>query len=424
MVIPSIIFAFFGNFPNTAFFEKQQTSGAVLYGLIVYLLFYACLLMGFMGTTKPRGRTHSYTTTSGCTAYDLRKGYYYILVIIVFAYVATSTMNSIVEKGGIVDFVVDNMKKRFDPYPVERNIIDQIVNALNLEAMLKLLILVGFYFRRLLRPSFAFAWILPFLWLCYSALQGSRGTIIMAILPFIAIELIGRNQERPVPIVDKYQERKTKKKFTVFAIFFGIVLFAGYGSIRSNIEQGEDQVPIGGAVNNAVVDILGAGYGLRGLSAIVGEFGENLQYFYGKTYLDMILLPIPRSIYTSKPEWYGIDDITRAMGWPESTESAVSMPGEAYANFGIFGIFIGVVFGMLLRIFKMDFATGASPIHFLYVSFGITVLFIANWMSFTGIMNSFARLLVGYLLLRIVLKPTRKAPAAAVLQLLKEKHND
>ena len=71
------------------------------------------------------------------------------------------------------------------------------------------------------------------------------------------------------------------------------------------------------------------------------RYGHDLDFLMIKHIL-MLLLLIPRAIYKSKPEWYGIDDITTGMGWPSSSQSAVTMPGETYANFGWFGLFVAV----------------------------------------------------------------------------------
>jgi len=138
---------------------------------------------------------------------------------------------------------------------------------------------------------------------------------------------------------------------------------------------------------------LSQGSGLEGVSNIIDLYGSSVDYMFGKTYLDMLLMPVPRSIYSSKPDWYGIDDITRGMGWPESTQSAVTMAGEAYANFSYFGLIIGVGYGVVLGlIVRVMFS---NPILLtLYPTVIIQMILVTNWMGFTGFMNAFLKSLV------------------------------
>jgi hypothetical protein len=136
-----------------------------------------------------------------------------------------------------------------------------------------------------------------------------------------------------------------------------------------------------------------AGHGLLGISHIVAEYGQSVPFLGGKTYFDMLLLPVPRTIYTAKPAWYGIDDITRGLGWPESTQSAVTMPGEAFANFGLFGLLMAIPMGLLFG--QLEKTMRVNIIRYLLL--GPTVFFqmvaVTNWMSFTGFMNA-AQLLI------------------------------
>ena len=81
------------------------------------------------------------------------------------------------------------------------------------------------------------------------------------------------------------------------------------------------------------------------------RYGHDLDFLMGKTYIDMLLLPIPRAIYKSKPEWYGIDDITTGMGWPSSSQSAVTMQVKLTQIFGWFGLFVAVFYGCFLVYF-------------------------------------------------------------------------
>jgi hypothetical protein len=175
----------------------------------------------------------------------------------------------------------------------------------------------------------------------------------------------------------------------------------GVGAIRGKIEnEYKDQ----SHDNSSLINNLAQGSGLDGVTSVVHHFSSTNNFFYGKTYLDMLLLPIPRSIYTSKPEWYGVDDISRLMGWPESTQSAITLPGEAFANFGWLGLLMAPLYGVLLYfISKKLYAIGGSW-FFWYISVGVSTLSVANWMAFTGIMNQLSTSVMIFLFCKIFMK--------------------
>lgn len=75
---------------------------------------------------------------------------------------------------------------------------------------------------------------------------------------------------------------------------------------------------------------------------------------------NILLLPTPRTIYTSKPIWHGVDDIAKVMYWPSSTQSDVTIPGESYTNFGPFGVLVAIgfamIYGLLYKSYLQDLA--------------------------------------------------------------------
>ena len=175
-------------------------------------------------------------------------------------------------------------------------------------------------------------------------------------------------------------------KYAIFSMFV-VSAFLTYRAVRTALVN----EALGQAKNeqNVVVKVLSQGSGLQGISAILRRYGKDVDYLYGKTYFDMFLLPIPRVIYTSKPSWYGVDDISTGMGWPKSTQSAVTMPGEAYANFGWFGLIVPIILGTILGLILKLIFTKAGLFFVIYPSIIIPCLFVSNWISFTGLMNMF-----------------------------------
>jgi hypothetical protein len=149
------------------------------------------------------------------------------------------------------------------------------------------------------------------------------------------------------------------------------------------------------------------GEGLIGLSSILAYYPTRLPYLGGKTIHDMLLLPVPRSIWHDKPSWYGIAEITRGMGEPEVTQSAVTIPGELYANYGPVGIVgmlcYGLVFGYVHRL------RYGRRFRYAYAAILLPVLFVTFWMATTGLINGLLPLAPSLVVLALVFPPSRTA---------------
>jgi hypothetical protein len=76
------------------------------------------------------------------------------------------------------------------------------------------------------------------------------------------------------------------------------------------------------------------------------------------------------------------------MGWPESTQSAVTMPVEAYTNFGFYWLLVAIHFGLLFS--QLQKAIGVSRVRHLLLGppFFFEMASVTNWMAFNGYMNA------------------------------------
>lgn len=247
---------------------------------------------------------------------------------------------------------------------------------------------LGFFYRNKFQRRWLFGVLFPTLAVLLAMLTFLRGSVLTCTITLIFAEVMRRKMEGSFHGVPHSRTVKSRQTATVLACIaimaFGIY---GYGSVRDGFRGAvSGGVEEGDAV--AAPTFLTAGHGLLGLAHILSNYGAGTDWLYGKTYIDMALLPVPRAIYPSKPDWYGIDDITRGMGWPETTQSAVTMPGEAYANFGIWGLFMAIPLGLLFG--ALNRVVTATQVGTLLL--GPTMFFqipaVANWMAFTGIMNS------------------------------------
>lgn len=147
--------------------------------------------------------------------------------------------------------------------------------------------------------------------------------------------------------------------------------------------------PMGAAVGNEVLRLV-RGEGLVGLAHII-EFYERNEKLGGKTYKDSLLMPVPRAIYPEKPTWYGAADITRPMDGRKS-QDAVTIAGEAYANFGVAGVLLAVVWGA--AIYLLTWLTRIQGYVVIYPSLLVPAVISAMWMGSIGLVNQ----LVGYVI--------------------------
>jgi hypothetical protein len=242
---------------------------------------------------------------------------------------------------------------------------------------------------------FVRSWMLPFFGVLVSTLTFFRGTQIAYFLGLVIIETLATKNTR---FQSKMMEKNKKGNWTKRAISLGIMavlFFIAYGSLRNSLIQRfrsfgyTEKASLKYGLQVELRRVV-TGEGLRSLAAIINFYPQGADFLYGKTLLDMTLLPIPRFIWEDKPLWYGIDDITRGMGWPASTQNAVTMPGEFYANFGYPGIllmmFYGLIFGAFNR-YRLN-----TRWMFAFAVWMPTTVMTTFWMAYTGFMNSLIRL--------------------------------
>jgi hypothetical protein len=215
-------------------------------------------------------------------------------------------------------------------------------------------------------------------------------------------------------------------------VAIGVVLFLGYGVVRNAAvlaAQHEQEArasaspsPSGGtgapasaspvptvipAVTGEAVDYEAArilrGEGLLGIASIVAYYPSHQGFLGGQTIRDMLLLPVPRSIWHDKPAWYGIAQITRGEGEPDTTQSAVTIPGELYANFGPVGLAGTLFYGMLFGFFHRQ--RNGRRFRYAYAAILLPLVFVTYWMSTTGLINGLLPLAPAAVVLFAVFPP-------------------
>lgn len=234
----------------------------------------------------------------------------------------------------------------------------------------------------------------------FCILSLSRGTIIsLFICIFATIELKQNGNFSPV------YKRRFKNIFLIGV--FSFLLFGGLRTAVQNEFWGEANSEgltsnIVGALKNTL------GSSLIAVSRVVRYIDGGGHLYYGQSYEEMFLSLIPRSILPDKPELYGVETLTLAMGSPESTMDAITMPGEAIMNFGYCGVLFGYLWGLVFRL--IDSFRRYKRIKYFWAAAVFVIGTTCCWMSFTGLFAQTKYLVIYYfaLCLMIPRKQQRK----------------
>ena len=175
------------------------------------------------------------------------------------------------------------------------------------------------------------------------------------------------------------------------AFLFVVVIFLFLNFMRSEHNYGRDFVDRG-RVQNTINYIVN----LRSIDTfwntafIIENFPKKFKYYYGETYAAIPVGFIPRSVWKDKPvglsaplgimQKFGFQEDFNADNWKLLNKFSLSpgLLGEAYANFGIYGIlFIPILLGFLSR--KLDLVIQAGSYgHSLNSSLFLSAFFLVH----------------------------------------------
>lgn len=290
-------------------------------------------------------------------------------------------------KGSVDTFVADTLAARFAGTAAEWTDVGVWSKVFLPLAFLA----IGVLFATRERAPVTRGVLLPMLGVGLAVTTFFRGTILMFVIGLLIVET-GRRRDQwaaePGRVAAELR-RSIAPLLIVGAV--GVAGFVGYGAVRNYLTLRDIERDVTPSTGLRIeLERYVRGEGLIGIAAILDYYPRKRAFLDGRTIRDMLLLPIPRAVWPEKPTWYGIDDITRGMGWAESSQSAVTMPGELYANFGYAGIALMFVWGAVFGAFRR-FRYG-SRFRFLYAFQLVPVMFTTCWMAFTGFMNGLIEL--------------------------------
>lgn len=393
--VPAILWAAFG-IRNPYLWAKPLSYEDVTIGVAYYSVGYLLLFCGFVACTNPDWSWEQKTV------WKIKRNMFWFLAACLLALSLLELWSQISDYGSVEKWFWYKLRVRWEgklreqPWP---SIWAQVLSYIPCRPLFNLVVLVGFFHRYEMRKPVVLGLFLPLTAVALAMTTFYRGSILVLMVGFAFVEFM-RLRPQGFYSHGQHVRRGAGRLRVIHFVLAGVLLFVVYGAVRRYFGAMAWHAKADQAEAVYVYRFWAHGSGLFGVSSIIRDYREEVPLLGGKTYIDTLLLPVPRFIYTSKPEWYGISDITRAMGWPKSTQSAVTIPGEAFANFGWLGVLLPSLFGVLLAQFYILCSRSKAYLLFLYPGVILYMLVITNWMSSSGIMSQFSNLVCSIFILR------------------------
>jgi len=316
------------------------------------------------------------------------------LYVLMFALQVAAFRGAVAEAGSLVEWGRIALTTRFKSDELtELSFVARLSSKVGMPILLAM---TGVLFQLRGRRRLLFGVVLPLLTFALAVLTLLRGNVLNLMIGLAILANVPAQLPSAISLVaSRVRRRAVGNRLLVAAI--GIFLMLSV--VRNVLTDWAWGVEGESSSLSAELIRLFRGDTLVGIASIMRTYGEELAFMGGKTITDMLLLPVPRAIYTSKPAWYGIDDITRAMGWPTSTQSAVGMPGELFANFGYAGIVGMIVYGASFALFRRLRRSAPGAVMYGFVL--LPAMIATFWMGFTGFVSQLSTipvLLVVFLL--------------------------
>ena len=165
-------------------------------------------------------------------------------------------------------------------------------------------------------------------------LTGTRSLTAAALAPFVVLPRYMGNA-------------RLFRRLAVLAVAGGFVLFTVQLVYRAT---GFQHAQLGYALTHANPISTLDGFELDWTGEAMRNYGHAFPYLNGQSFYAVIASPVPRVFWHDKPDGYGTPNATN-LGYPAGETMSSAWIGEAYANFGWFGIpIVGLIAGGLMGI--------------------------------------------------------------------------
>ncbi len=386
LFIPALAMIITGEMPNKPPYIPKFTREDVAFGALVGGISFAFIYLGYLTGYALVGNSANKTDNT----YIIRKRALFILVLSLTIYLITQ-LNVIELLGGPVEYFLSMVKFRRSVFEANETFSQQanaLLAAISRDVALSLCAII-FAERRTLRLRRT-AWFLVVVGFLVSASTFYRGTLLLFGLMLLAgqhlafrKQVYGRASHQ---VMEPRKAGRRQRRKLIWAMSLVVIVFTAYGSGRSYISAKEWGVA-GFSVQDGISKEFRRfkeGAGLYSLVHIVHAFPNETEYLSGSTLINQAVRYVPRSILENKPKNYGAYEITAALGYPNTGE-AVTIPGETWANFGLFGLPLATLFGVLFGYLGANRYRGR--VQYFYLSMGMSIILAIGWFSFTGFMS-------------------------------------
>jgi len=223
--------------------------------------------------------------------------------------------------------------------------------------------------------------------ICVSLATFYRGTLLLFFLMLASAEQYriqnGAKQFASRSAAANYKKGQFRKLASLSIV--GVILFTIYGALRSFLgSNARDEVQSSGgeAFASELGRLIDHG-GFYSLTHILSTF-DKANLLYGESiYSTLFFRFIPRNFWPSKPLNYGAYDINNVLGYPGTTQAAITIPGELFANFGLLGVGAGMLLvGYLLS--KFQDLSRSRRLDLFHTSTVASLVISIGWFSTTG----------------------------------------
>ena len=185
---------------------------------------------------------------------------------------------------------------------------------------------------------------------------GRRNELLNLIVPLMVIAKMLAKQPVSGQIEVKQKPQKIINKFLIIIIPASIIIFGFITYVRGNFDNNLD-FNILLSFNNFIEPILESTYfaDINILGSIIERMkSRNLDFMMGQSYLNVIYGFVPRFLWSDKPAIsLGIFVKNEVFGLRGSLGGIPpTMPGEAFINFGWWGLIVPFIYGFVLRKFE------------------------------------------------------------------------
>lgn len=212
------------------------------------------------------------------------------------------------------------------------------------------------------KPMFVFSLILSYF--CVFIVTGNRSVIITSVIMVFLVYILGGS--------------KVNWKFLISISIMIIIVFGFLGKIRSS--GNETNHSLSDSVTYTFNEMKARAVSVNGVIPILAKVPDEVDWLYGRSYLSIPYIFIPSALLSmDKPDAGG--RITTKLIYKRDDTGIPPTPlGEAFWNFGIFGVFfIYLILGLIIRFFYNNLIVSPdSPINKFIYTYSILSLSLAS----------------------------------------------